>query len=151
MLSVRQSNGTAAKCTPNLLPCRIHHDGPVGATGSYWTPSTASDGKRISHFRGRELHGKTLKVPEGYRGVVVEKKDAPKPAAQSLDEPEVVDLEADDELPVGALETQAEFDEMVIWGHESVAEAVSDPYARGVEEWIQLSSKIHSYDSGEAS
>lgn len=84
-------------------------------------------------------------MPEGYRGVLVEKQDAQKPEPQRrLDEPEVVDLEAEeeDELPLGALETQAEFDEMVIWGHESMADAVSDPYARGVEEWVQLSSQV---------
>lgn len=160
MLFIRQSNDTSAKVTPNLLPCRIHHDGSVGSTGSYWAPSTDSgnktqthscmppyskfsaEGKKVSHFRGRELHGKTLKVPEGYRGVLVEVKDAPKPEARRPEEPEVVDLEAEDELPLGALETQAEFDGMVIWGHESTAEAVSDPYARGIEEWMQLSSQV---------
>lgn len=96
----------------------------------------------ISHFRGRELHGKALKVPAGYRGVLVEKTDAPKPETQRIDEPEVVDLEAEDELPLGALNTQAEFDALVIWGHESMAEAASDPYARGVEEWMQLSAQV---------
>lgn len=75
--------------------------------------------------------------------MLVEKKDAPKPEARRLDESiEVVDLEAEDELPLGALEAQAEFDEMVIWGHESMAEAASDPYARGVEEWMQLSAQV---------
>lgn len=76
--------------------------------------------------------------------MLVEKKDAPKSEPQRrIDEPEVVDLEADeDEVPLGALETQAEFDEMVVWGHESMADAVSDPYARGVEEWVQLSSQV---------
>lgn len=83
-------------------------------------------------------------MPDGYRGLLVEKRDAPKSEPQGrLDEPEVVDLEAEeDEVPLGALETQAEFDEMVIWGHESMADAVSDPYARGVEEWVQLSSQV---------
>ncbi|KAJ4419398.1 hypothetical protein N0V82_004980 [Gnomoniopsis sp. IMI 355080] len=150
MLSIRQSNDSSAKVTPNLLPCRIHHDGSVGSAGPYWTPSTDPDGKKISYFRGHELHGKTLKVPEGYRGVLVEMKDAPKPEAQRPEEPEVVDLEAEDELPLGALETQAQFDEMVIWGHESMAEAISDPYARGIEEWMKLTSQIHSYDGEKA-
>ncbi len=27
-----------ARVTPNLLPCRIHHSGPVGATESFWAP-----------------------------------------------------------------------------------------------------------------
>lgn len=74
--------------------------------------------------------------------MLVEKKDAPKPETQRPGEPEVVDLDAEDELPLGALETQAEFDEMLIWGHESMAEAGSDPYARGVGEWIRLSSRV---------
>lgn len=101
-------------------------------------------GKRISHFRGRELHGKALKVPEGYRGTIVEKKEAPKPETRRLDQPEeVIDLEAEEEeLPLGALEAQAEFDELVIWGHEAMADAASDPYARGVEEWIQFSEQV---------
>jgi ribonuclease H2 subunit C len=25
-------------CTPNILPCRIHHDGPVDSLERYWTP-----------------------------------------------------------------------------------------------------------------
>lgn len=74
--------------------------------------------------------------------MVVEKKDAPKPEAPRPDEPEVVDIDAEDELPLGALETRAEFDEMVIWGHESTAEASSDPYIRGVEEWMKLSEQV---------
>lgn len=40
MLSVAPRNGSAAKATPNLLPCRIHHDGEVGETKPYWIPST---------------------------------------------------------------------------------------------------------------
>lgn len=105
---------------------------------------SSTDGKKISHFRGRELHGKALKVPEGYRGVVVEKKEAPAPEARRLDQPEeVIDLEAEEEaVPLGALEAQAEFDELVIWGHEAMADAASDPYARGVEEWMQLSAQV---------
>lgn len=39
MLSVTSQDGFAAKVTPNLLPCRIHHDGEVGATKAYWIPS----------------------------------------------------------------------------------------------------------------
>lgn len=39
MLSV-QSRKSLGKATPNLLPCRIHHDGSVGSTSTYWNPST---------------------------------------------------------------------------------------------------------------
>ncbi|KUI55147.1 hypothetical protein VP1G_02575 [Cytospora mali] len=138
MLSVNQQKGLSHKVTPNLLPCRIQHDGPIGPADAYWMPIEESDEKRIAYFRGRKLHGKALKVPEGYRGVVVERKDAPKPQAPRPDEPEVIDVDAEDEVPLGALETQAEFDEIMVWGHESMADAASDPYVRGIEEWVKM-------------
>lgn len=100
------------------------------------------DGKRVAYFRGRKLHGKELKVPEGYRGVVVDKTDPPEPQTTRPDEPEVVDLDAEDEIPLGALDTKAEFDEMVIWGHESMADTSSDPYVRGIEEWMNVAKKV---------
>lgn len=81
-------------------------------------------------------------MSDGHRGVVVEKKDAPKAQAPRPGEPEVVSVDDEDEMPLGALETTAEFDEMVIWGHESMAEASADPYVRGVEEWMKLSEQV---------
>lgn len=109
------------------------------------TPS--ADSKKTAYFRGRQLHGKVVHVPEGYRGVVVEKKDATaqsEGAPRPRDGPEVIDVDADaeEEVPLGALEAQAEFDEMVIWGHESVAEASADPYVRGVDEWMTLAEQV---------
>lgn len=96
----------------------------------------------MAYFRGRKLHGKALRVPEGYRGVVVDKTDPPKPQPPRPDETEVVDLDAEDEMPLGALDTKAEFDEVVIWGHESMADTSSDPYVRGVEEWMKVAEKV---------
>lgn len=96
----------------------------------------------MAYFRGRKLHGNALKVPEGYRGVVVDKTEPPEPRAPRPDEPEVVDLDAEDEMPLGTLDTKAEFDEIVIWGHESMADTSSDPYVRGVEEWMKVAEKV---------
>lgn len=96
----------------------------------------------MAYFRGRKLHGKALKVPEGYRGVVVDKTEPPEPRAPRPDEPEVVDLDAEDEMPLGMLDTKAEFDEIVIWGHESMADTTSDPYVRGVQEWMKVAEKV---------
>lgn len=48
MLSVSQRKGSSCdKATPNVLPCRIQHDGPIGETESYWKPSS-EPGTRIS-------------------------------------------------------------------------------------------------------
>jgi len=40
MLSVDQHKGSSCdKATPNVLPCRIQHDGPITEADSYWKPS----------------------------------------------------------------------------------------------------------------
>ena len=40
MLAVQSTKQTGS-CTPNIFPCRIHHDGPVNASERYWAPTTA--------------------------------------------------------------------------------------------------------------
>jgi ribonuclease H2 subunit C len=80
------------------------------------------------------LQGKAVKLPEGYRGVV-----AATSAAQDASS-NVVDV--DSETPQGSLKTQAEFDEIVVWAHETAVDAAADPYMRGTEEWIALAEKV---------
>lgn len=112
------------------------------------TPLTESpsDGTKVAYFRGRKLYGKAVKLPEGYRGVVVQQGDVNTPAIQQPPEVEVADLENEGEepAPTGTLETKAEFEEMVVWGHEAVADATSDPYARSMEEWLTVADQVTS-------
>ena len=35
-------------CTPNILPCRIHHDGPVDNVGYFWKPEVGEKGQSWS-------------------------------------------------------------------------------------------------------
>jgi hypothetical protein len=161
MLKIKPDVGSCPKTTPNLLPCRVHYDGPVDPAQSYWSPTQNKgklqclrlqaqellpyfdlDSMKTAYFRGRKLHGKTVKLPEGYRGVVVEKQATP--AASPQHGQEVVDLEQEDaaqQEPLGSLETKAEFEELVIWGHEATADAGSDPYLR-IEEWTRLAEQV---------
>lgn len=44
MFKIRSDEAETLKATANLLPCRIHHDGPVDTTEPFWKP-TKSDGK----------------------------------------------------------------------------------------------------------
>lgn len=62
---------------------------------------------------------------------------------------EVIDLDA--ELPQGSLEVQAEFDKLVVWGHETTVDGAADPYVRAVGEWIALAEKVRfvSFRDGE--
>ncbi|EAA32977.1 ribonuclease H1 small subunit [Neurospora crassa] len=154
------SNTPIPKTTPNLLPCRIHHSGSVEPTDSFWNPRCEQDGNlKVSYFRGRKLHGKTLPLPEGYKGVVASKvfpkQDTKKPRLahemsfiMDNDGPEVIDLEAEQQPEVqvgGAMEIQAEFEEVVVWGHEHLADAGGDAYVRGVEEWVGFAERVHSF------
>lgn len=153
------------RATPQLLPCRVHHDGSVEPVEFFWEPrknegscpahncsmhtktnSLSADGTSTAYFRGRKLHGATLKLPEGYRGVVGVP-TAPAEDKKQRSHIETVDLT--DEKPEGTkqgtLDVKAQFDEIVIWNHESAGDATADPYLRGMEEWLALSEEIHSY------
>ncbi|KAH7626083.1 ribonuclease H2, subunit C [Sordaria sp. MPI-SDFR-AT-0083] len=171
--SSSSTSTTTPKTTPNLLPCRIHHDGSVEPTDSFWNPRE-EDGLKTSYFRGRKLHGKTLPLPSGYRGVVASKtvNQQQQNQNQNQNQPprlseqmsfvmdndndnkpaEVIDLEAEEsgqgsQQPEvgGQMQIQAEFEEVVVWGHESLADAGGDAYVRGVEEWIGFAERIHAF------
>ncbi|KAF5551002.1 ribonuclease H2 subunit C [Fusarium phyllophilum] len=133
-----------SKAVANLLPCRIHHDGPIDQASTFWTPTTTDEGTKLAYFRGRKLQGKVVKMPEQCRGVVVER--APDKDLKSANEDVAEDLDADQEPEqIGSMKITAEFDEMVVWGHETVAGASADPYVRSMEEWLQMADRIHSY------
>lgn len=161
MLALEKTKNYRGKCTPNVLPCRVNHNGAVNASKRYWNPTTQpgiyisspfphprgllllltytnSDGKSISYFRGRKLYGKNLKLSSHYRGVVLSTTGRILPQPKSND-PVATDDDGDEqeESPeVKIMEEQASFEEIVVWGHESLPEGSVDPYVRGMEEWI---------------
>ncbi|OAR01239.1 hypothetical protein LLEC1_07614 [Akanthomyces lecanii] len=144
MLSLKEGSDTK-KMTANLLPCRVHHDGSIDPVGAYWMPTDSTDDSKEAYFRGRKLKGKTLPLPEGYRGVVAERNADELKREAKLPEDDEEDNEEDDVVAmetVGAMRITGEFDEMVIWSHEALATAAADPYVRSVEEWLQ-SNFIH--------
>ncbi|KAL9585751.1 MAG: hypothetical protein Q9212_001333 [Teloschistes hypoglaucus] len=153
MLSIRPSivKPSDSKYTPNLLPCKIHHDGPVNASSRYWDPQNNKDGNPEVYFRGRKLEGRGVKLPEGYRGVIVN--DTVKPVGSMEHKPDLGrlsrrnqedgDEDAEEEgEDVGAMEEVGEFEEVVVWGHERTVGS-DDEVVKGVEEWISLAETIH--------
>ncbi|KAK0388767.1 hypothetical protein NLU13_5010 [Sarocladium strictum] len=152
ILSIHDDRDNKAKSIANILPARIDHDGPVDPIESFWTPTQGEDDSRTAYFRGRKLQGKTVKLPEQCRGVVLQRRDDPSDAKKPTEtEENVIDLEAEEPGPdTGTMKVTAEFDEMVVWGHEAVADATGDPYVRSIEEWLQVSEKIHSYTANNA-
>ncbi|EFQ30627.1 ribonuclease H1/H2 small subunit [Colletotrichum graminicola] len=148
ILSIRSNESDEkSKAVANLLPCRIHHNGPIGDANTFWNPVRSEDGNTLAYFRGRKLHGTTVKLPEQYRGVVMEKSD--KVEAQQLEVEGEGEGAEGDLVELGTMHVKAVFDEIVIWGHESSAEAASDPYMRSIEEWLAVAESVHSYPSPE--
>lgn len=161
------------KATAHLLPCRVHHNGSIEPIQPFWkpekqagtsppsqppvpptnTPILNTDGSSTSYFRGRKLLSTPLPLPSGYRGVVAaailppskdeDEQDLPEP------EQEVIDLEDPNrgKPAQGKLDVQAEFDEVLVWGHEAAVgtDGADGGYVRGMEEWIGLAGAIHEY------
>ncbi|KAH8602006.1 ribonuclease H2, subunit C [Bisporella sp. PMI_857] len=145
MLAFQKSESHKGKCTPNILPCRINHTGPVDTSKRYWNP-TARDGKQTAYFRGRKLHGRSIAVPPGYRGVVATKSDKILPKSKIEVEAEEEDEGKEEETKI--MEEIGTWDEMVVWGHEALADE-GDPYVRGVEEWVAFSKALHGFGEGD--
>lgn len=66
------------------------------------------------------------------------------PKANEMPEDDDV-VEVDMSAPeTGTMEVTAEFDDVVVWGHEAVVDAAADPYVRGMEEWFSIADKVSS-------
>ncbi|KAI1078206.1 ribonuclease H1 small subunit [Whalleya microplaca] len=146
VFTVASEESIEKKAQVHLLPCRIDHDGNVNPIDTYWNPSEGQDQIKTAYLRGRKLHGKPVKLPDGYYGSVVEKSE---PETKTPRQEEDVELqeESDDQLETGAMQGKAAFEELMIWGHESTGDSSSDPYVRSMEEWIAFAEQIHSYPS----
>lgn len=92
-LHTTQSSSSSANqsYTINVLPCRIHHDGPIDLSTRHWQPTKDDNGTTLNsahgnqidtltqflseehytaYFRGRKLRGRRVEVPEGYKGMI---------------------------------------------------------------------------------
>ncbi|KAF1830986.1 ribonuclease H1 small subunit, partial [Decorospora gaudefroyi] len=144
MLSVRPTS--PEKCTPNLLPARINHNGPINSTHRYWKPETDSTGKQHAYFRGRHLHGTVLAVPENYTGAVLHVTDKQVPQVRSQAQADGEEEEdGEDSLPVEVMvaEQVGVFEEVVVWGHGGEVDGGQDLFVRGVREWVGFAESMH--------
>ncbi|KAK2806178.1 hypothetical protein FQN50_005901 [Emmonsiellopsis sp. PD_5] len=144
--------GKSPKVTPNILPCRIHHDGPVEVSTRYWDPVVDEKDKdtATAYFRGRKLRGRRVPIPDGYHGVLATPTDRtletqtskPQNDGYNGDHSHEDEDEEDRELPTTVLETQGTFSEFVVWDHEK-APAADDRFVKGVSEWIRFAEAMH--------
>lgn len=63
------------------------------------------------------------------------------PSTQKSNGAEPDDMDVEPEEPVRVLQKQGAFDELMVWGHESMP-AANDPFVKGVEEWVKLAEAV---------
>ena len=86
-------------------------------------------------------------MPEGYQGVIVqdagkERKPKEDKVRAMMQECEAGEEEQDeDQEELGLLEEMGSFENIVVWGHESVA-GNEDPFVRGMIEWISFAEVV---------
>ncbi|WEW57780.1 hypothetical protein PRK78_003247 [Emydomyces testavorans] len=160
MFALRPSEKSTSSLLPNILPCRIHHDGAVNVSLRHWSPVTDEKNPDLAtaYFRGRKLRGRRVTLPKGYHGVVAlptEKKLSPpeQNSATDASDHNNVNTRDDDEendgddgdvepLPM-ILETQGTFSHLMVWEHETVPSA-DDSFVKGINEWIRFAEAMHS-------
>ncbi|KAK2746068.1 hypothetical protein FQN57_003408 [Myotisia sp. PD_48] len=156
------SKRSDATITPNVLPCRIHHDGPIAISSRYWNPIADLDNQVLSrvklrllnrptdistaYFRGRKLRGRRVPLPDGYQGVLVTQPDKNAEPANSENSNGQEEQNGADESTkqacVTMLETKGTFSDVVVWEHEKVPEA-DDAFVKGLSEWIEFAHAMH--------
>lgn len=72
-----------------------------------------------------------------------------KPNEQQPVEGDGTDDELQETVEVGKMAVMAEFEEMVVWGHESLAKSEDDGFVRGVEEWLRVAERIHAFEDND--
>ncbi|KAL1955296.1 hypothetical protein VTO42DRAFT_8828 [Malbranchea cinnamomea] len=152
--------------TPNILPCRIQHDGPVPVSRRYWNPiqDEGNEDQATAYFRGRKLRGTRVRIPEGYCGLIattsttkLQKQSVqtnrqismpPIDVAESnwvVDDQEEEEDKYDEEQEseTTLLDTHGKFTHIQIWKHEKLP-GPDDVFAKGLNEWIRFAETIHS-------
>lgn len=151
MLSLHTLSNGSKKSQVNILPCKIHRNGPSKVTKRFWSPTVEEDGSKTAYFRGRKLRGRQVKLPKSYHGLAVIKTDQVLPETVKQPQEAALGQFADDEdaaendaqaEPVKILKEAANFDMITVWGHDRLP-AVDDNFVKGIEEWIAFAEAIH--------
>ncbi|OJD27887.1 hypothetical protein ACJ73_00704 [Blastomyces percursus] len=161
--NITGSHQENSSITPNILPCRIHHDGPVEISSRYWNPVVDENNHdtATAYFRGRRLRGRRVFIPEGYEGVLAKTDSGLQLAAWEsrtkkndqgrshrnfdLEDDEDDDDDDNDEdywKSFAIVEKQGSFSDFMVWDHEKVP-ATDDPFVKGVSEWIRFAEAMH--------
>ncbi|WPH04532.1 ribonuclease H1 small subunit [Acrodontium crateriforme] len=118
------------------------------------------------YFRGRKLYGRALPIAPTYQGLILERTEdvLPQMAKSAVQTPvfnpvDNQDSDGEDDpfrrtaaaeedtthdkmIDVKQLNVQGTFDEVMVWGHEAIADE-DDAFVRGVTEWMGFAQAMH--------
>ncbi|EPY50415.1 ribonuclease H2 complex subunit [Schizosaccharomyces cryophilus OY26] len=128
----------------SLMPCFIGFDGPAPVSEFFHNKISNKDdsNKLLAYFRGRELNGSILQLPENYVGECVEF-----PLLKSEDHSFTGNKsESEDEANVSDEHCPASstFSQFKIWDRDVSTSIEQNKWYKGVIEWTQFASRIAS-------
>ncbi|EPX73101.1 ribonuclease H2 complex subunit [Schizosaccharomyces octosporus yFS286] len=139
-------NKTEGKTEDNvsLMPCFIDFDGPAPVSEFFHDKISKKDDSTntdLVYFRGRELNGKTLKLPDGYMGECVH---LPLPGSvdQSLTGNGQDNIEDEASVSEEHCQTSSTFSQFRIWDRDVSTSIEQNQWYKGIVEWTQFASKI---------
>jgi len=119
----------------HLLPCTIKYTGPA-AVDSYFLPTEENEGVLSASFRGRLLKGRTLRLPPGYKGLVLSENSRKHEEEEEEDQPRGEASSGQQEW-----EISGSFDKFAYWNHDTQP-SDNDTPPRWIE-WLSLAEEIH--------
>ncbi|KAJ2740936.1 hypothetical protein H4S06_005992 [Coemansia sp. BCRC 34490] len=123
------------------LPCSVDYDGPA-KTSTYFLPEKQPDLTYSASFRGRQLCGRKVTLPDSYIGHVVVESTAcnhglPDVAFESDLPPSSPTANAQREL-----RSVAQFEDLTVWDHDQMPLLEDDEFLCALQ-WIEVAGCIH--------
>ncbi|QRV88532.1 ribonuclease H2 non-catalytic subunit domain-containing protein [Ceratobasidium sp. AG-Ba] len=124
---------------PQLLPFHIEHDGPA-PVDTYFHVGQDENGNKTAAFRGREMYGVDLALPEGYAGMILRTGEDDKTEIKKKSH--VVDVDEEDDASGTRLGPGELFEKIRIWRADAPVDVKLDEYARAMDEWTRMASLV---------
>ncbi|KAJ1661665.1 hypothetical protein GGH95_001087 [Coemansia sp. RSA 1836] len=122
----------------HLLPCAVNYSG-LASTGMYFLPQKQPNATYEAAFRGRQLYGRKIRLPESYTGHIVVDSVASNEASDSAFESEACEAPAVEQR---VLLSAGQFDSITVWEHDRVPAEDDDEFITSLE-WISVAASIH--------
>ncbi|WBW74437.1 ribonuclease H2 complex subunit Rnh203 [Schizosaccharomyces osmophilus] len=144
IIQIQNKNEGKLEEKVSLMPCFIDFDGPASVSEFFHDKISKKDGSRntdLAYFRGRELNGRTLELPEGYMGECVHF-PLPDRADQFYAGNELDNNEDEASVSEEHCQTSSTFSQFKIWDRDVSTSIEQNQWYKGIVEWTQFASKV---------